>query len=264
MRTLVWTLASMVLMVCVAASAWSSEADELRAKAKSVKREAESLAKEGRKEEAEKLFREVKELLNAADKHETKTPKQSDREIDKLHQQLKALAEKEQHAEKSQNKEALAELRKHRADVERALAERREHHEQKAGPKHGVKHPPEAVEETGLRIKHIRVAVENLNAAGLHDIAEELAKKADAMERERPHAHDKVAKESSSPEKRQHFDPEHKHPELDRKRPELDRKHSELDRKFAPGHAPVEELRGELQRLRAELNELREEVQKRP
>ena len=36
MRNLVWTLASMVLVVCVNATAWSSEADELRAKAKAV------------------------------------------------------------------------------------------------------------------------------------------------------------------------------------------------------------------------------------
>ncbi len=248
MRTLVWTLASMVLMVCVAASAWSSEADELRAKAKAVQREAESLAKEGRKDEAEKLGRQVKELLQAAEKHEANSPKGSDREIDELHQQLKALTEKEQYAEKSKNKEALVELRKHRANIERTLAERREHHERKAGPKHTGKHPAQPVEETGLRIKHIRVAVENLNAAGLHDIAEELAHKADAMERERPH--DKVVKEPSSSEKRKHFDPEQKHPEP--------------KGKFAPDHTPVGELRDELQRLRAELNELREEFKKRP
>lgn len=248
MRNLVWTLASMVLVVCVSAAAWSSEADELRAKAKAVQNEAERAAKEGRAEEAEKLSRQVKELLQAAQKHEPKSEKSPNRE-DELQQQLKALPAKEQSVEKTKE-EALAELRKHRTAMERELVELREHRERKSDPKHTGKHPPEAVEETGLRIKHIRVAVENLNAAGLHDIAEELAHKADAMEREQAQAHGKVAKTPSPPEKRKHFDPEQKHPEP--------------KGKFAPGHAPVEDLRHELQRLRAELNELREEIKKRP
>lgn len=253
MRQLSGLLASAVLIVFVSASAWSSEADELRAKAKAVQHEAESLAKEGRKEEAEKLFRVVKELLTAADKHEAKSPRPSDREIDELHQRLKAIAEKEQHAEKSKNKEALAELRKHRANIERELAEHREHHGRKPGPKHAAKHPPESPEpmqDAARRIKHLHVAIENLHAAGMHDIAEELAMKAHEIERELHHAHEQIAKEHSSPEKHKHFDPEHKHPEP--------------KGKVAPGHAPVDELRADLQRLRAELNELREEIKKRP
>lgn len=254
MRTLVGTLASMVLVACMSAAAWSSEADELRAKAKAVQQEAERAAKEGRDEEAEKLFRHVKELLQAAQQHEPKSAKGSNRE-DELHQQLKGLAEKEKHAEKSKNEEARAELRKHRATIERELAEFREHHAGKAGPKHTDKHPPEAVEETGLRIKHIRVAVENLNAAGLHDIAEELAHKADAMEREHHQAHKQITKESPAPKK-------FKHPELGFKRPELRGKHFEPERKHAPDAEPLDDLRHEVQRLRAELNELREQVKK--
>ncbi|GDY07573.1 MAG: hypothetical protein DWI21_08690 [Planctomycetota bacterium] len=249
MRNLVWTLTSMVLVVCVSAAAWSSEADELRAKAKAVQNEADRAAKEGRSEEAEKLYRHVKDLLQEAQKHEPKSAKVSGRE-NELQQQLKALIEKEQHAQKSEDEDALAKLRKLRAATEHELANLREHGERKIAPKRTGKHPPEAVEETGMRIKHIRVAVENLNAAGFHDIAEELAHKADAMEREQAQAHGKIAKTLSPPEKRKHFDPEQKHPEP--------------KGKFAPGHAPVEDLRHELQRLRAELNELREEIKKRP
>lgn len=249
MRNLVWTLASMILVVCVTTAAWSSEADELRAKAKAVQKEADQAAKEGRGEEAEKLSRHVKELLQAAQQHEPKSAKASNRE-DELHQQLKGLAEKEQHAEKTKNKEAHVELQKHRAAIERELAELREHTERKNGPKHIGKHPPGAVEETGLRIKHIRVAVENLNAAGLHDIAEQLAHKADAMEREYHQAHEQSAKQQPSPKKTQYVD--------------VDRKHSEPERKHAPAAAPNDDLRNELQRLRAELNELREEIKKRP
>lgn len=268
MRILVGTLASMVLMVCVTSVAWSSEADELRAKAKAVQNEAERAAKEGRAEEAEKLFRHVKELLQAAQKHEPKSEKADSRE-EELHLRLQALAEKELHAEKSKDEETLAKLRKLRAATEHELVNLREHGERKIAPKHTGKHPPEAVEEMGLRIKHIRVAVENLNAAGLHDIAEELAHKADAMERERAQSHDKVAKKLPSPEKRIGSD---KLPDFLTEQPAPKKgKHVELnihnpdwERKFAPGHAPVDELRDELKRLRAELNELREDLKKRP
>lgn len=249
MRNLVWTLASVILVVCVTTAAWSSEADELRAKAKAVQKEADQAAKDGRGEEAEKLSRQVKELLQAAQQHEPKSAKASNRE-DELHQQLKGLAEKLEHAEKTKNKEAHVELQKHRAAMERELVELREHRERKSGPKHTGKHPPEAVEETGLRIKHIRVAVENLNAAGLHDVAEELAKKADVMEREFHQAHEQTAKQQSSPKKGQHAEP--------------NAKHSEPGRKHAPADEPNEDLRNELKRLRAEFNELREEIKKRP
>lgn len=255
MRNLVWTLASMVLVVCVSAAAWSSEADELRAKAKAVQSEAERAAKEGRDEEAEKLFRHVKELLQAAQKHEPKSEKSPNRE-DELHQQLKGLADKFEHAKKTNNKEAHVELQKHRDAMERELAELREHRERKIGPKHG-KHPPEAVEETGLRIKHIRVAVENLNAAGLHDIAEELAHKADAMEREHQQGHKQIAKESPAPKKFKHPEPELKHDGGKGK-------HFEPERKHSPDAEPLDDLRHEVQRLRAELNELREGLKKRP
>lgn len=268
MRILVGTLASMVLMVCVTSVACSSEADELRAKAKAVQNEAERAAKKGRAKEAEKLFHHVKDLLQAAQKHESKSEKADSRE-EELQWHLEALAQKEQHAEKSKNEEALAKLRKLRAATEHELANLGKHGERKIAPKHTGKHPQTPVEETGLRIKHIRVAVENLNAAGLHDIAEELAHKADAMERERAQPHDKVAKKLRSPGKRTgspelpDFLTEQPSPQKG-KHVELNIKNPDWKRRFAPGHAPVDELRDELKRLRAEVNELREDLKKRP
>ncbi len=272
MRNLVWTLASMVLVICVSAAAWSSEADELRAKAKAVQAEAERESKEGRTELAEKLARHSKELLQAAQQHEPKSAKGSNRE-DELHQQLKALAEKTQFAEKEENEEALAELRKLRAVAEHELANLREHGERKIAPKHTGKHPQEPVEETGLRIKHIRVAVENLNAAGLHDVAEELAHKADAMEREHQQGHKRIAK-PQPPKKGQHAEPiKLYNSEWERKRapaathkipqkalPDFLR---DSERKHSPDAEPLDDLRHEVQRLRAELNELREGLKKR-
>ncbi|MBM3968379.1 MAG: hypothetical protein FJ302_00740 [Planctomycetes bacterium] len=260
MRNIVWTLASLALVVCVSATAWSSEADELRAKAKAVQHEAEVLVKKGRKEEAEKLFRHVKELLNAADKHEVKSSASSDREIDELHRQLKAIAEKEEHAEKTKDKQALAELRKHRANIERELAEHREHHEPKAGQKPIGKHSPEMPEKlqaAARRLKHLHIAIENLHAAELPDLAAQLADKAEHIERELHQAHEQFAKERSSTENEKPALLKSKQSEPPMKKPQ-----PKLKPKSAPGRAPVEELREELQRLRAELNELRQQIKK--
>lgn len=259
MRHLIGLLTSVILIVLVSASAGASEADELRAKAKAVQHEAEVLAKEGRKEEAEKLFRHVKELLANADKHEAKLPKSSDREIDELHQQLKAIAEKEEYAEKAKDKQSLVELRKHRANIERELAEHHEHHGPKIGHKHVGKHSPEMPEklqEAARRLKHLHVAIENLHAAEMPDLAAQLAEKAEHMERELHQAHEQFAKERPAPEKEKPVKPKHIEPPMKRLQPEL-------KLKSAPVHAPVEELREELQRLRAELNELREQIKKR-
>lgn len=255
MRHLTGLLASAILVTFFSAAVWSSEADELREKAKAFKGKAESLAKQGRHEEAEKLNQEATKLLQAAEKQAENKSKDSDREVDELHQQLKAIAEKEQHAEKTKNKEALGELRKHRAGIERELAKHREQVDRKSGPKSAGKHSPESDEpthEAARRIKHLHVAIENLHAAGMHELAEDLAKKAEAMQRELHHAQEKSPKEKGAPppEKRKDDDSEDKHPEP--------------KGKTAPDHAAGDDLRHELKRLRAELNELREEIKKRP
>lgn len=273
MRHLTRLLASAILVTFVAAAAWSSEADELRAKAKLIQREADQLRKQGRSEEAEKLSREVKELLHAAEEHEKRPSGNSERAIDELHQRLKVLAEKEQQAEESKNKNALVELRKHRADVERELADL---HEQKPdAKKHSAKKhssEPELTHEAARRIEHLHIAIKNLHAAGFHDVAEDLAKKAEGMERERSQVHEKIMKAQPSPVKTggpnqlPKFLKEETSLPSPKKGQQVEAKihNSDWERKVTPEHAPIVELRNELQRLRAELNELREEIKKRP
>lgn len=235
MRNFIRTFLSFVLLVCVTPVVWSSEADELRAKAKAVQKEAEQLAKDGHPEEAEKHFLAVKDLLQAAEKHEQKSSKSASNEIHELHQQLKALTQKEQALKESKNEDGLAELRKHRAGIERELAELEEHHGRKSGSKHVGKQPiklPEGLEDVARRVKHIHIAIENLHAAGLHDVAEELAKRAEAMKNEVHQAHERAVKEQPSPKKGKQAE-------------------------------PLDELRHEIQRLRDEMNELRQEIKKR-
>ncbi|MFM9964799.1 MAG: hypothetical protein ACKV2Q_26630 [Planctomycetaceae bacterium] len=254
MRNLLRAMLSMLLVACVATAVWSSEADELRAKAKAVQKEADQLAKEGRREEADKRYRAVKELLQTAEKHEQKPSKSADSKIDELHQHLKALAEKENALKESKNEEGLAELRKHRAAIEHQLAELKGHHGSKEGLKHGGKQPTKSksfdgLEDAARRLKHIHIAIENLHAAGLDDVAKELAKRAEAMQHEIHQAHERASKEPAAPKKGKQAEP--------------DAKYSEPERKHKPAAEPVDDLKHELQRLRAELNELREEIKKR-
>jgi len=242
----------MLLVTCVATSAWSSEADELRAKAKAMHREAEQLTKEGRRDEADKLGHAIKELLQAAEKLEQKSPKHAGSEIEELHHRLKTLAQKEEALKESKNEEGLAEVRKHRAAIERELAELKERHGRKAGGKHVDQQPSKTTEEfedAARRIKHIHIAAENLHAAGMHDLAKELTKQAEAMEREVHQARERATKEPHAPKKVKPSDPEDKY--------------EEPIRKQKTAAASNDELAHELKRLRAELNELREEIKNR-
>lgn len=259
MKTCLTVFAPIVLFGLCATSVWSDEADELREKAKAVQHEAAQLAKQGHQDEADKLLREAKELLQAAQKHDTKESKPHTRkgetapnadmahkgEIQELEQRLKEFAVKEQALKEAGNKADLSALQKHRTKIENELQRLRadlKHqpvaHDPDAKPdakqKHGAR--PE-VEEAARRIKHLRVASENLHAAGRHELAEELAKQAEAMERELHQAH-----ESSAKQKPQH----------------------EISKTPDKHAAPLDELRRDVQQLRAELKELREELKKRP
>lgn len=255
MKACVTAIAAILLFGLCSTSAWSSEADELREKAKAIQSEAEQLAKQGHQEEAGKLQREAKELLQAAQKHDAKESKPRARkgeiaahkgEIQELEQRLKGLAEKEQALkEEAGNKEGLADLQKHRTAIEQELKTLREHlkHEPSADrpkapgdakTKHG---PPAELEDAARRIKHLRVASDNLRAAGMHDLGEQLAKQAEALERDVHQAHEHP--EKPGPGHKSSNSPEHE-------------------------AAPLEELRRDVQQLRAELKELREELKKRP
>lgn len=236
MRKIARALMSVVLVAGAVAVAWSSEADELRAKAKRMQQEAEQLAQNGHEEEAEKFGREIKELLQAAQRHDQKPLNRSDNEISELRQQLKALTEKAHALKETNNEEGLAKLREHKAAIERELAELEGRQRRKLAPKHGKQSDKvsEGMEDASRRIKHIQIAVENLRAAGIHDVAEEAARRAEAMERELHQVRERALAEQNGTKKGLS-------------------KHGD----------PLDELRHELQRVRAELNELRDEIKKR-
>ncbi len=89
------------------------------------------------------------------------------------------------------------------------------------------------IAETARRMDHLRVAAENLKAAGAHDLAGTLMEKVDVMERQVREAKERLAREMGVP--------------------------GGAD----PRDAEIRELREQNERLRGEIRELRERLERR-
>jgi hypothetical protein len=216
----------------------ASEADELRERAKAMRKEASVLAERGNKEQAERLEKESVKLLEAAERMELKNKGSGEPGIDKEVRHLKdrlqdLLAKEKKMREANAPEKELAAVREQIAGTERELHTIHAHH---AG--HG-KLPPEfhahaeKLETASRRIHHLRVAAENLKMAEAHDLAHQLMEKAEAMEREVQEGKKRLA--------------------------------AEMQKAHGGEHGPdvVRELKEEIERLRAEVKELRQKVEKR-
>ncbi len=154
-------------------------------------------------------------MLEEAEHLERHHPDHREAEIREMQERLEMLRHEERELKEIGGKEErLVDVRHEAERIERELHElsRGRHHEE-AGPH----------DEIVRRLEHMRVAVEHLHHAGLHDIAEHVAERAEATEREL-HEH-------------------HRHHDDD------------------PIHAimkQLDEIRHEVGRLRDEVNELRE------
>jgi hypothetical protein len=188
MRSAIVFLATLAGTSFVAPSLIASEADELREKAQAMKREAAELKERGRVEAAEDLARKAGELAEAAERLEGKRPKPAGEAIENLQRHLDDLLDKERRMREAKAPQRdLAEIRERIAKTERELAGlRAPHKKQVEGEKWPGPRPEIAakLEEAGRRIKHLRMAAENLHAAGAADLAKQVMEKADAIERE--------------------------------------------------------------------------------
>jgi hypothetical protein len=206
MKACAVAVASILVFGLFTSTAWSSEADELRDKAKAVQRESAELAKQGKHEEADQLRREYKELLQAAQKHDMKESKAHVRtgEMHELEQRLKGLAEKERALKQAGNKEALTEVQKHRTAIEHELKTLRAHLKHQPETPSAAKSPhgaPAEREEAARRIKQ-------------------------AGERELRQAHEHLAKQRSGHEPLN--SPEHHATPLDELRRDIQQLRAEL------------------------------------
>ncbi|MBI2480391.1 MAG: hypothetical protein HYV60_17670 [Planctomycetia bacterium] len=162
--------------LAVTAFVWASESDELREKAKMMQREAADLAEHGHKAEATNLKHKAMAMLEEAERLQHAQLGQQHPEIMKLKQWLEKLRQEEKLlGDKAEAGERLADVRREAEQVEaklRAVSQ---------GP-HRDQAPPH--EDIARRLKHMRIAADHLNQAGLHDVAEHVAQRAEAAERE--------------------------------------------------------------------------------
>ena len=168
--------ATIFALLAVTAFVWASESDELREKAKAMQREAAELAEHGHKDEAANLKRKAMAMLEEAERLQHDRPDHRDAEIMKMKQLLEKLRQKEKDLKEDPDAgEVLDIVRREAEQVEMKLREfaHQPHHEHR-GPDGDI----------ARRLEHMRIAVEHLNQAGLHDVAEHVAQRAEAAERE--------------------------------------------------------------------------------
>ena len=139
-------------------------------------REAAELAESGHGEEAENLERKAMAMLEEAEQLERQRPDQGRAEMSEMHELLEMLRLEERELEEVGGKEEqLGDIRRKAERIEREL------HEMSGDGHHEHDDSPEGI---ASRLEHMRVAVEHLHHAGLHDIAEHVAQRAEATERE--------------------------------------------------------------------------------
>lgn len=247
-------LIAIAALVAIAGEArlLASEADELRHKAAGLQKEAAALAEQGRRDAAEEHARQAAKLLEEAERQELAAA--HERNGGKGHPELER---------------AEREMADHREHIQE-LARQREKLQATGGPREEVERLTDAIaaakgqlqamemkfrgavaafrgtredqpdwrrklEETGRRIKHFRVAADNLRAVGADDLAHQLTEKADVLERGA-----RAAKAEFAARGERHERPLAELGEL---------------------HGQIRELREAVEHLRAEVQELRAQVQ---
>ncbi len=172
--------------LAVTTFAWASESDEIVEKARAMLREAAELAELGHKEEAAHLKRKAMAMLQESERVQHSRLDERHREKVKLMEWLEKLRQEEKLlSEKTGAGERLAHVRREVEMIEDKL--RRVSDE----PKHEHSTPPEDI---ARRLEHMHIAVEHLNHAGLNDVAEHVALRAKAAQRElHEHRQEQVA-----------------------------------------------------------------------
>lgn len=235
------TLSGMIvslLLFCHGGVLFASEADELRERAKALRKKASISAEQGKPDQAERLERESAELLEAAERLDLKARGNSEPGIDKEGRHLKdrlqdLLAQEKKMREANASKKELAALREQIAGTERELQMIHAHHAGRGKLPAEFHAQAEKLEAAGRRIHHLRVAAQNLKMAEAHDPARQIMEKAEAMERELQEGKKRLAAEMQKAQGKEH------------------------------GPDVVRELKEEIERLRAEVKELRQKVEKR-
>jgi chromosome segregation ATPase len=228
-----------VLLLGGATTLRASAQDDLRDKARAIQKEAAALAERGRKDAAERLTKEAQEIIREAERREAQAKREAprpeiEREVGHLKERLQDLLVKQKKLDEANAPErARAEVREQIAGTERDLNAVRERLDGGHQARPEFEAQVRMIEEAAERTHHIRVAAENLKAAGIHDLAMKLTEQAEKMEREIGEAKERLARE--------------------------------MDRSGGPDprDAEIRELRQQNERLQAEIRDLRQKLDKR-
>jgi hypothetical protein len=158
------TLSGMILSLllsCFSGVVRASQVDELREKAKAIRKEASALAEKGNHEQAERLEKESMKLFEAAERMERKDKERGEK--------------------------------RDRPDIDKEVRFPKDRLKAELPPEYRPQ--AEKLEAIARRIHHIRVAAENLKLAEAHDLAHQLMEKAEGMERELQEGKQRLAAE---------------------------------------------------------------------
>lgn len=187
------------------------EIDELRNVAEVKLREAQELSRAGNRDESRRLWLEAHELRGRAEDLERERERQREREGEG-HEREGETAERQRLEERlldarnevrelweAGRQEEAQRRRREVHELEQQLERAGRHHPDAAHhptedhPPHHERHEPHR-EELRRHYQHLRVAVENLHAAGRPELAREVARHAEQLEREL-HRHEERAPE---------------------------------------------------------------------
>jgi hypothetical protein len=222
---------------------FASDVDELRGRAKAMRKKAALLAEQGNKDQAQQIEKESTNLLEMAERLESKSngmPEKHvgfgiDKETLHLKDRLRDLLSKERIMRDERAPESeLMKVRGEIADIERALNKIQAHHAERGEHRPEFRAQIEKLERVGQRLHHLRVAAEHLKLAEEHDLAHKLMEKAADIERDVHAAKLRLAAEMRAGS--EHHEAE---------QPDL-----------------VSKLKEENERLRAELRELKQNTNK--
>lgn len=141
-----------------------------------MQREAAELAEHGHVKEAKNLVRKAAAMLEKAELLDHHRPERAEERMREMKERLKMLWMESRELEEVGGKgERLADVRREAKAIERELGEfaRQERRGQDDSP-----------DDIARRLEHMAVAVEHLHQAGLHDIAEHVAERAEDTERQ--------------------------------------------------------------------------------
>jgi len=170
-----WIWAFAAVMMVAPSCAWAGEpADRERAiveRMEAMQREAKQLREQGKVEQAEQVQRELERMVARREHQEVRgraperrEPRPEDRERAELERRLHHIHAAIENLEAIGMRDVVERLVDEANEIERALR----------GPRPEPRPEDREREELEQRLQHIRVAAENLNAIGMHDVVERL------------------------------------------------------------------------------------------